>query len=143
MKSLKERISAPLLAATLAATLNTATPAPQAQAGVILAPVAVGIALIVLGIHYHNRWMIILDADGNIDQASLEKGLSQKYSFIDNTDVIRNLAASIREKAASTAEVDGTRMVRLSRSEVLSILAPTGLAELNPSAVDALIQDLE
>jgi hypothetical protein len=26
---------------------------------------------------------------------------------------------------------------------VLSILAPTGLADLNPSAVDALIQDLE
>jgi hypothetical protein len=139
MKPLKKSISA----LVIAATLSTSTPAPQAQAGIILAPVAVGIALIILGIHYHNRLMIILDADGNINQQSLEKGLAQKYSFIDNADVIRSLASAIREKAASTAEVDGQRMVRLSRAEVLSILAPTGLADLNPSAVDALIQDLE
>jgi hypothetical protein len=139
MKNLKKSVSA----LVIAATLSTAAPAPQAQAGVILTPMAVGIALILLGVHYHNKLMIILDADGNINQQSLEKGLSRKYAFIDNSDVVRNLASAIRGKAASTPEVDGQRMVRLSRSEVLSILAPTGLAELNPSAVDALIQDLE
>lgn len=139
MRNLKKSVSA----LVIAATLSTAAPAPQAQAGVILTPMAVGIALILLGVHYHNKLMIILDADGNMNQQSLEKVLAQKYAFIDNSDVVRNLASAIRGKAASIPEVDGQRMVRLSRSEVLSILAPTGLAELNPSAVDALIQDLE
>ncbi len=139
MKNLKKSVSA----LVIAATLSSSAPTPQAQAGVILTPMAVGIALIILGIHYHNKLMIVLDADGNINQQSLEKGLAGKYAFVDNADVIRNLASAIRDKAASTAEVDGQRIVRLSRSEVLSILAPTGLAELNPSAVDALIQDLE
>jgi hypothetical protein len=105
--------------------------------------VAVGVVLIVLGIYYHNKMLIILDADGNISQSALEQTLADRYSFIDNRDVIRNLAGAIREKAASTVEENGQKNVRLSRGEVLTLLAPTGLADLNPTAVEGLIQDLQ
>ncbi len=139
MTRLKKSVSALLVAASL----STAAPTPQAQAGIILTPVAVGVVLIILGIKFHNKLLIILDADGNISQGSLEQSLTEKYGFIDNQDVIRNLASAIREKAASTTEVNGSKTVRLSRGEVLSIIAPTGLADLNPSAVEGLIQDLQ
>jgi hypothetical protein len=128
----------------IAASLGTVTPAPKpAQAGIILTPVAVGVVLIILGIHYHNKLLIILDADGNVSQGSLEQTLSDRYSFIDNQDVISNLATAIREKASSMIEENGRKVVRLTRGEVLGILAPTGLADVNSSAVEALIQDLQ
>ena len=139
MKNFKKVVSAFLIASTLSISAST----PPAKAGIILAPAGVGVVLLIVGVIYHNKLMIILDADGNLSQSSLEKGLDAKYSFIDDQDVVRNLASSIREKAASAVEVDGKKLVRLSREEVLDILQPTGLADLQPEAVEGLIRDLE
>jgi hypothetical protein len=130
-------------ALVIAASINTITPAPKAEAGVILTPVAVGFVLIALGIHYHNKLMIILDADGSLSQDALAQALGEKYSFIDNDDVLQNLASAIRAKAATTPEVDGKKTVRLNRGEVLSLVAPIGLGELNPAQVEQMIQDLQ
>ncbi len=141
MKNIKQYSSALLIASTLAFT--TPTFAPQAKAGIIFAPVAIGIVMLVIGIIDHNTLLIVLDADGNLSQSSLEKNLAQKYSFIDDRDVIHTLASTIRDKGMSAVEVDGKKTVRLTRNEVLEALAPTGLAELQPAAVEGLIRDLE
>jgi hypothetical protein len=139
LRKIKKSISAVMVAATLGA----ASPIPRADAGIILTPVAVGVVMIVLGIVYHNKLLIILDADGKLDRSALEQSLAEKYPFIDNQDVIRALATAIREKADSVTEQNGSKTVQLSRGEILQILSPTALAELNPSAVEGLIQDLQ
>ena len=140
MTKLKKTVSAFMIASSL----GVANPgAPEAQAGIILTPVAVGVVLIILGIHYHNKLLIILDADGNLSQGALEQTLADRYDFIDNQDVITQLATLIREKSASSVEENGRKTVRLDRGEVLSILAPTGLADLNREAVEQMIKDLE
>ena len=140
MKKLKRAMTSLLIAASL----TVAVPSPQpAQAGIILTPFLVGIVLLVYGIEYHNPLWIVLDADGNLSQDSLEKSLTQTYSFIDDRDVIHNLAAMIREKAIHTPVVDGKKNVTLSKDEVLNILAPTGLADLQPEAVARLVKDLQ
>ncbi len=139
MKKIKQAFSA-LIIATM---IGSAVPAPQAQAGIILVPFVVGIVILVIGIENNDLLMIVLDADGNISQGSLEANLSKKYSFIDDREVIHNLATSIREKSISTPVVDGKKSVTLSQTEVLDILAPTGLASLQPEAVQGLIRDLQ
>jgi len=139
MMNLKKLSSSLLIASTLA----VATPAPQANAGIIFAPVAVGIAVLVVGIIYRDTLLIVLDADGNLSQSSLEANLAKKYSFIDDRDVIHGLASAIREKAITAPVIDGKKTVSLSKDEVLNLIAPTGLADLQPAAVEALVQDLE
>ena len=127
----------------IAATLGLSTPSQPAQAGIILTPVLVGIVLLVYGIEYNNALWIVLDADGNLPQDALAQNLAAKYPFIDNRDVINTLAIAIREKAVSTPVVDGKKNVTLTRAEVLNILAPTGLADLQPQAVETLVQELQ
>jgi len=139
MKKIKQFLATAAIASTI---LNVA-PAPKAQAGIILTPVLVGIVVLVEGIRMHSWGLIVLGADGNMKQDSLEKALSTQYSFIDDRDVVSTLASTIREKAISAPVVDGKKLVTLSKDEVLNILAPTGLAELQPEAVAQLVQDLQ
>lgn len=138
MKTLKKFVVTGMIAASLAAI-----PVRQANAGIILLPCGVGIVLIILGALADDALMILLDGNGNLSQDSLESALSKKYAFLDDRDVVRNLATAIREKAASTVEVDGKKSVSLSREEVLAVLEPTGLAELNPAAVEQIVTDLQ
>jgi hypothetical protein len=140
MKKFKQIVSAGLIATTM----TMATPTPKAEAGILLTPFLIGIALIVIGIEVGDVFAIVLDEDGNLSQASLETNLAKKYAFIDDRDVIHNLATSIRNKAMTTPPAaDGKKMIRLSRQEVLDVLAPTGLPDLRPDAVEALIADLQ
>ena len=139
MKKIKQAFSA-LVIATM---IGSAAPAPQAQAGIILVPFVVGIVFLVIGIEEHDVLLIVLDADGNLSQDALETNLAKKYTFIDDRDVIHNLASAIRDKSISTPVVDGKKNVSLTKAEVLDLLAPTGLASLQPDAVDGLVRDLQ
>ena len=127
----------------IAGTIGNVAPAPQAQAGIILLPVIIGYWIILKGIATNNLALVLLGADGNMKQDALENFLAQSYGFIEDRDVISQLAYTIREKAAITPVVDGKLNVTLSKDEVLHILAPTGLADLEPDAVAKLIQDLQ
>jgi hypothetical protein len=139
MKKIKKLIAT----LVIAGTIGNVAPAPQAQAGIILLPVIIGYWILLQGIATNNIALVLLGADGNMKQDALENFLAQNYGFIEDRDVISQLAYSIREKAAITPVVDGKMNVTLSKDEVLKILAPTGLADLEPVAVAKLIQDLQ
>jgi hypothetical protein len=141
-KNLKKTVAAALVGGVL--TTSTVAPVQQAQAGLIFLPAGVGVVLLILGVIYDDLLLIILDADGNLNQDALEKVIAQKYPMIEDRDVVRALASAVREKAASVqADGEGRKQVSLSREEVLSLLAPTGMAELNPEAAEQIVRDLQ
>ncbi len=140
MNAIKRALSVLLIAATC----SVALPARQANAGIILLPFGIGVLLVIMGAVYNDAGLLLLDADGNVKQDALESALAKKYSFIDDRAVVSNLALAIREKAASAeADKNGQKIAALSRAEVLNILAPTGLVELDPAAVEQVISDLQ
>lgn len=69
---------------------------------------------------------IILNADGSINQQSLEQSFSEKYNFIDNQEVINGLAKSIKTKYQQNK---ANAYVTLSEEETRSILEPAMLSE--------------
>jgi hypothetical protein len=139
MKKIKKFLAALLIATSI----GQVAPAPRAEAGIILLPIIIGYWIILRGIETNNLAMVLLGKDGNLQQESLEKVLFDQYPFIEDRDVVRSIAMSIREKAMNAPVVDGKKIVTLSRGEVLSLLAPTGLPELQPQAVEKMIQDLQ
>lgn len=139
MKNVKQMFSVLLIMAMM----SVALPTRQAKAGIIFFPVGVGIALLIIGLVYHDTLLIILDADGNISQNAIESALTKRFSFIDDRAVIGNLATAIRAKADTTPMVGGKKMVSLTSNEILQIVEPTGLAELQPASVQQLIHELQ
>ncbi len=138
-KHLKKFFSVLMIAATLGAV-----PAKQADAGLLLMPCGVGAFIFIWGLLADDGFLILLDADGNLPQGDLETLLAKKYSFIEDRDVLSSLATAVREKAIlAPVSTDGKKLITLSREEVLNILEPTGLADLQPEAVERLIQDLQ
>jgi hypothetical protein len=135
----KKAVSALLIAGTLGMVQ-----ASTAQAGIVFLPAGVGVAFLIIGLVYNDALLIILDADGNLAQDKLEAALAQKFPQIQDRDVLANLASAIRAKAAVTpADKDGRKTISLDRDQVLSILAPTGLADLDPAAADAIVAQLQ
>lgn len=72
---------------------------------------------------------IVLDADGSLNQDKLVEYLSKKYPFIDNQEVISDLALFLKQKSYQTDYVslseDETRhalsSLDLSEEEILSV----------------------
>lgn len=86
--------------------------------------------------------LLTLDADGALPKEKLISDLSKKYPFIENQDVVAEIASLIREKAGNDF-IEGTqKLVSLSNEEVLSLLSPIDLTgkELE---VETLLKDLE
>lgn len=135
MKALKKTISALALAATL-----TIAPAPKANAGIILVSVGVGIIFIVMGAVNDDLFLLILD--GNDQQSQVQQILAERHSFIDDQQALNDLAAAITNKITNAGEITEEVEIKLSEEEILNILAPTGLIELEPVKVQALIADL-
>jgi len=126
----------------IAATLSMGVSSPQsAQAGIILSPVVIGIVLIVIGIEDNNLGLVVLGEDGAVNRDQLAAKIQAKYGLEDQA-VAAAFADTIRAKAL-TAPVDakGAKTVNLSKDEVLSILAPTGLDVLNPDLVQKMVTD--
>jgi hypothetical protein len=138
--NLKKSVSALLIASSL----TMAAPARQAQAGAIFTPAGVGIVVLVIGIVYHNVLLIVLDQDGSANHDQLATALGQRFPAIEDREVLNNMADAIRGKAESTvANEKGEKMVNFSREEVLNLIAPTGLAEINPAAAEQIVADLK
>jgi hypothetical protein len=139
---IKKIVSSLLIAGTLATSQMASRPA---DAGIIFFPFGVGIVLLVVGLVDHDDTLIILDADGQMNHDQLVQKLAKSFPAIDqDRDVLENLAGAIRSKAANTApNAKGQVMVSLSSDEVLSILAPTGLAETDPAAAQQIVAALQ
>jgi hypothetical protein len=137
MKSIKKMFTT----LALAVTLFTSMPAPKAEAGLILLPTGVGIVFIVLGVVYDRLGLFILDGDQTLE-SQLESKLAEKYSFIDDTQAIKDLAALVATKVDG-ADLSAEQVeIKLSREEILKVLEPTGLAELETEKVEAMIAEL-
>lgn len=139
MKRLKKLISS----FVITCSLLTVMPSRQADAGIIFIPIVIGIVFLVIGIENHDTLLIVLDADGSLPQDQLEQNLAKKYGFIDDRDVIHNLSTLIKDRALTAPLVNGKKLVSLTQSEVLTLLEPTGLAELEPTLVAEMVNDLK
>lgn len=139
---IKKLVSSLLIAGTLVASQAASRPA---DAGIIFFPFGVGVVLLIVGLVDHDSTLIILDADGQMNHDQLVQKLAKSFPAIDqDRDVLENLAGAIRAKAASTApDAKGQVMVSLSADQVLSILAPTGLADTNPAAAQQIVSALQ
>ncbi len=82
----------------------------------------------------------LLDADGSLPTSMLEKALGQEFPFIDNAEVVSNLAIQMKEQAKNTAIVDGKQIVRLDAATVKNILAPAFLSDAQVEQVAAKLQ---
>ena len=136
----KKFISPILVAATLAAGVSVTSP-QETQAGIILAPFVIGIVLIVVGIEENRLGLLVLGQDGLANRDQLSAKLQEKYGLEDQA-VAQQFADVIRSKAAvAPVDTKGAKTVTLSRDEVMNILAPTGLDDLNPNLVEQMVSD--
>lgn len=73
--------------------------------------------------------LITLQSDGTIEKGYLENEFVERYSFIDNADVIDNMSSVVKKKFIETKNNNGSSLVRLSEDEVREILSPIDLTE--------------
>lgn len=167
MKICVQKLLSVLLIAT---TLQMAIPAKKAEAGLLftagvgvsdsttggqlllcfgltmVAPLAIGTILAIKGIG--PRWITIpatvavvfLDEKSPFNPHSLEATLQERYPFVDNHDVLKQLANSIRQKFQDTNPVNEMYFVSLTENETRSILAPV---ELTEEQVEIMVNELK
>lgn len=85
--------------------------------------------------------LIVLDERVNASTQT-EAALSDRYSFIEDRSVIANLADAMAIKAESAPLIEGSKLVQLTREEILDILAPTDVVENHAAQVEAMIAEL-
>ena len=83
---------------------------------------------------------LVLDIDGNLTEDSLVSLLNQKYPFIDNEEVVRELASVIKSKSELIeANSQGEKYVTLTDLELQNA---TFAANLSPDQYAILVNDL-
>ncbi len=85
--------------------------------------------------------LLILDADASLPTAELSNHLIQKYPFLDDQNIAIELAQLIKDKAGIILENE-SKLVSLTKEEILSVLAPLDVSSTE-SEVVKLIKDLE
>lgn len=80
-------------------------------------------------------FFFFLDANGNLPQENISLALKNKYPFLDNETVIKNLSQAMKDKYQKT-KVD---LVSLEQNEVEAILAP---ADLSTEQLNIITNDL-
>ena len=84
--------------------------------------------------------MIIMDADGNLPQGSLEKAFSKNYPFIDDQAVFTNLARAVRVKLPSSLVSGQKFFVSLPEQETREVLMGANLTE---AQTEKVVRDLQ
>ena len=84
-------------------------------------------------------FLMVLDANGALNQNILAQGLERAYPFIDNSEVLGNLASALKAKAPE-AFVGQKYSVSLTESETRSILAASSMSEEN---IQKVVNDLK
>ena len=72
--------------------------------------------------------LLVLDADGGLSQDDLVQSLASKYPFVDNHEVIEQLATAIKQNAPSKIENGHRYLISVSQEEVKSIFGGTDLS---------------
>jgi hypothetical protein len=150
-------ISAPRKAEAGIALLVAGPAALPIAAGVVTATAGAGIAIGAAWWIWHpggtidhdgamgalSVFLFVLDDDASPAEQT-EAALAQRYSFIEDRAVIGDLSRMIAARASEVpADENGMKLVRLSRSEITDILAPTDVMENHPEQVEQMIRDLE
>lgn len=152
-----------LISSLFIASFNMAMPTPKAHAGVaiglagsfvkfakptspvggplliggtITAFVGAGIAIASLPV---GIVIMALQEDGNVLQEELEAGLTEKYSFIQDPTIVKDLAALIKYKA----QTQNTNYVSVNEEELAALIEGSDLLEIHPHEVKKLAQDLK
>ena len=138
------------LALALSLLISTSFTAPKAEAGVMtvigglagnsIGGIALG-ALVSWGgfailetVAQDNPWriaglvLIVLDAKQPLTNDGIEQFLAQRYPFIDDREVISDLANLMRTKIVSCGAINTSMMVSIPEQEVRSILANSSLS---------------
>ena len=146
----------------LAIALGTQAIAPAAHAGIIMSIISEGdnpgvpvldiVGLGIIGLALQNAGgaepavfvvpgvVTVLDADGLLKQDVLAQGFEKAYPFIDNKEVLGNLASAIKVKAPEQFVVGQKYPLSLTESETRSILAASSLSEEN---IQKIVNDLK
>lgn len=152
MKTIIKKMMAVML---VAGVLQLVIPAKKAEAGIVAAGITMIFAggndvdsalsqggMMVFGVGFvlgaithgfggGTGWLIMLDADGNMNQDQMAQNLAARYDFIDNSEVINGLAATIKTKFPSELKLDDDQSyyVSLSENETRATLAGADLSE--------------
>lgn len=87
--------------------------------------------------------LLVLDQEVGAS-AQLEGALLERYPFIEDRNVIGDLAAALEDGAdPAAAREQGARKMSLAREKIFEILAPTDLLETRAEQTEQLIKDLE
>ncbi|MBF0362388.1 MAG: hypothetical protein HQK49_15330 [Oligoflexia bacterium] len=133
---------------TLATALQftTVPAANNANAGIILSPVGVGIYLIIIGAIQHNWWLILLNENGKTND-QLEVAITNTYPQINDQEAVNDLAALVRTKLSNqnvSVLNDSDKInISLTKDEILNVFAPTGLLESNPELINKIVVDFK
>lgn len=137
MKSLKKYV------AMLCLSLSLLSPFQKAESGILIAVasrtesgVAIGLVFVILGVLYQNGGLVVLEERSNYVTA-LENNLAEQFPFIDNAQVLNNIASAATEKfiADGRDEVN----VKFSAEETKVLIAPANLdADQEAVVVEAL-----
>lgn len=94
-----------------------------------------------VGTFIANPLLIVLSEDGSLSHSDLENVLTERYSFLNDREVISGLASALKLKVkAQKPERNGTTLISLSEAEVKAILAPLDLKSVEIATV---INDLK
>lgn len=72
---------------------------------------------------------IILNADGSLSESQLAQSLAANYNFIDNQQVIAELAATIKNKFEMNRDSEDSAYITLEHAETKEILSSSDLTE--------------
>ena len=145
LKNLKKSVSTLMIGAALGTATMTA-PTPNANAGILLAPIGIGIILIVVGLLDKSLGLVILsNPDGSISQDSLSSNLMQKYQSLGmDNQTASDLASMIKEKASATqVDANGKVAVNFSKAELSDGLRASNVESDNTALFAQLSQDLQ
>ena len=135
---------------TIGAVLGSAAMSvgsPSADAGIILAPIGIGIILIIVGVADQSLGLVILsNNDGSLKQDSLTTDLMNKYQHLGiDTQTASDLGLLISRKyqnvraTASNARVS----INLTKEELAIGLRASNIEADNPALFNQLIIDLK
>lgn len=97
----------------------------------VLAGVPVGIFKIYL--------LMALGVDGQLSQTQLQKNIAEHYNFLDNQEIVVDLATQIKKQYEIVKDKNGNAIVSLSEASIRKALEPAALSE---SEIEQVVRDL-
>lgn len=107
-----------------------------------LLPLFVGFLSVMAGVPvgiFKVYMFMALGANGQLSQTQLQQNLAEQYNFLDNQEIVVDLAAQIKHKYELVKDEHGTAIVSLSEADIRKTLEPAALSE---SEIQQVVRDL-